>query len=219
MSTAQAEVIERAGRAPVEALAAGRRAIRVPGHPHDLRRCGGGRPRRGPDQPGGGGLPDHQLDDDGRRVQRRDDERAEEPLGRRADVLRAGERALGGDGLRGVRRRRGPGHQLHLRPGAGPHEGGLYTISGKRLPVVMNIGARALTSQGLNVHAGHDDVMSVADCGWGMIFARNAAGGRRLLPDLPPRRRGHPDARSSTSRTGSSRRTPSRPPGSPSSSS
>src|SRR5438309_11392307 len=27
----------------------------------------------------------------------------------------------------------------------------LYTISGKRLPVVMNIGSRALTSQGLNV--------------------------------------------------------------------
>jgi pyruvate-ferredoxin/flavodoxin oxidoreductase len=50
----------------------------------------------------------------------------------------------------------------------------LYTISGKRLPVVMNIGARALTSQGLNVHAGHDDLMSVADCGWGMMFARNA---------------------------------------------
>jgi pyruvate-ferredoxin/flavodoxin oxidoreductase len=50
----------------------------------------------------------------------------------------------------------------------------LYTISGKRLPVLMNIGARALTSQGLNVHAGHDDVMSVADCGWGMLLARNA---------------------------------------------
>src|SRR5438045_6820185 len=50
----------------------------------------------------------------------------------------------------------------------------LFTISGKRLPVVMNIGARALTSQGLNVHAGHDDVMSVADCGWGMLLARNA---------------------------------------------
>ena len=50
----------------------------------------------------------------------------------------------------------------------------LYTIAGKRLPVVMNIGARALTSQGLNVHAGHDDVMSVADCGWGMLFGRNA---------------------------------------------
>ncbi len=50
----------------------------------------------------------------------------------------------------------------------------LYTISGKRLPVLMNIGARALTSQGLNVHAGHDDVMSVADVGWGMLLARNA---------------------------------------------
>jgi pyruvate-ferredoxin/flavodoxin oxidoreductase len=50
----------------------------------------------------------------------------------------------------------------------------LYTISGKRLPVVMNIGARALTSQSLNVHAGHDDLMSVADVGWGMLFGRNA---------------------------------------------
>jgi pyruvate-ferredoxin/flavodoxin oxidoreductase len=50
----------------------------------------------------------------------------------------------------------------------------LYTIAGKRLPVVMNIGARALTSHSLNVHAGHDDMMSVADCGWGMLFGRNA---------------------------------------------
>jgi pyruvate-ferredoxin/flavodoxin oxidoreductase len=50
----------------------------------------------------------------------------------------------------------------------------LYTIAGKRLPALMNIGARALTSQGLNVHAGHDDLMSVADCGWGMLFGRNA---------------------------------------------
>lgn len=50
----------------------------------------------------------------------------------------------------------------------------LYTISGKRLPVVFNIGARALTSHSLNVHAGHDDVMAVADTGWGMLFARNA---------------------------------------------
>lgn len=50
----------------------------------------------------------------------------------------------------------------------------LYTISGKRLPIVFHIGARALTSQSLNVHAGHDDVMAVTDCGWGMLFARNA---------------------------------------------
>jgi pyruvate-ferredoxin/flavodoxin oxidoreductase len=52
----------------------------------------------------------------------------------------------------------------------------LYTISGKRLPVVFNIGARALTTQSLNVHAGHDDVMGVADTGWGILFARNAQG-------------------------------------------
>jgi len=50
----------------------------------------------------------------------------------------------------------------------------LYTISGKRLPVVFHIGARALTSHSLNVHAGHDDVMAVADCGWGILFARTA---------------------------------------------
>jgi pyruvate-ferredoxin/flavodoxin oxidoreductase len=49
----------------------------------------------------------------------------------------------------------------------------LYVIAGKRLPVVFHIGARALTSQGLNIHAGHDDVMGVGDCGWGMLFARN----------------------------------------------
>jgi pyruvate-ferredoxin/flavodoxin oxidoreductase len=50
----------------------------------------------------------------------------------------------------------------------------LFVISGKRLPVVFHVGARALTSQALNIHAGHDDVMAVADCGWGILFARNA---------------------------------------------
>ncbi|MBI2026570.1 MAG: 2-oxoacid:acceptor oxidoreductase family protein [Deltaproteobacteria bacterium] len=50
----------------------------------------------------------------------------------------------------------------------------LYTISGKRLPCIFHIGARALTSQSLNIHAGHDDVMGVADTGWGMLFAKNA---------------------------------------------
>jgi pyruvate-ferredoxin/flavodoxin oxidoreductase len=50
----------------------------------------------------------------------------------------------------------------------------LYVISGKRLPVVFHVGARALTSQALNIHAGHDDVMGVADTGWGVLFARNA---------------------------------------------
>ncbi|MCP5113146.1 MAG: pyruvate ferredoxin oxidoreductase, partial [bacterium] len=50
----------------------------------------------------------------------------------------------------------------------------LYTISGKRLPAVFHIGARALTSHSLNVHAGHDDVAGVADCGWGIVYGRNA---------------------------------------------
>jgi pyruvate-ferredoxin/flavodoxin oxidoreductase len=50
----------------------------------------------------------------------------------------------------------------------------LYAIAGKRLPIVFHIGARALTSHSLNVHAGHDDVAGVADCGWGVLFARNA---------------------------------------------
>ena len=50
----------------------------------------------------------------------------------------------------------------------------LYVIAGKRLPAVFHVGARALTSQALSIHAGHDDVMGVADCGWGILFARNA---------------------------------------------
>src|SRR6202162_2592030 len=53
----------------------------------------------------------------------------------------------------------------------------LFTISGKRLPVVFHIGARALTSQGLNVHTGHDDVYGVSDCGWGVLYARHAQEG------------------------------------------
>ncbi|MBI4610969.1 MAG: pyruvate ferredoxin oxidoreductase, partial [Candidatus Rokubacteria bacterium] len=59
----------------------------------------------------------------------------------------------------------------------------LYTIAGKRLPVVFHVGARALTSQGLNVHCGHDDVMAVADTGWGILFAMNgqAAGDLALI--------------------------------------
>ncbi|HSK92906.1 MAG TPA: 2-oxoacid:acceptor oxidoreductase family protein, partial [Candidatus Angelobacter sp.] len=50
----------------------------------------------------------------------------------------------------------------------------LHVISGKRLPAVFHVGARALTSQALNIHAGHDDLMAVADTGWGMVLARNA---------------------------------------------
>ncbi len=50
----------------------------------------------------------------------------------------------------------------------------LYVISGKRLPIVLHVGARAMTSHSLNVHAGHDDVFGCTDVGWGMLFSRNA---------------------------------------------
>src|SRR4026209_544692 len=50
----------------------------------------------------------------------------------------------------------------------------LFTISGKRLPIVFHIGERARTSQSLNVHTGHDDICAVADCGWGILYGRNA---------------------------------------------
>lgn len=49
----------------------------------------------------------------------------------------------------------------------------LFTCAGKRLPIVLNIASRALTSQALNVHAGHDDVFACADTGWGILFAKN----------------------------------------------
>ncbi|MCZ2154910.1 MAG: 4Fe-4S binding protein [Bryobacterales bacterium] len=50
----------------------------------------------------------------------------------------------------------------------------LRTIAGKRLPMVFHVGARALQSQALATRTGHDDILSVADCGWGIVFARDA---------------------------------------------
>lgn len=49
----------------------------------------------------------------------------------------------------------------------------LYSIAGKRLPVVFHIGSRALTTHALNIFDDNSDVMSVLDVGWGMIFGRN----------------------------------------------
>lgn len=49
----------------------------------------------------------------------------------------------------------------------------LFTIAGKRLPQVLHVAARTLTSQGLCIHAGHDDVMAVADTGWGILFSHS----------------------------------------------
>src|SRR2546430_3199155 len=47
------------------------------------------------------------------------------------------------------------------------------TVTGVQTCALPIFGARALTSHSLNVHAGHDDVMSVADTGWVILFGRN----------------------------------------------
>ncbi len=50
----------------------------------------------------------------------------------------------------------------------------LYAAVGKRLPYVLNIGARAMTKATLNVHAGHDDYHCIDDTGFFQLFAKDA---------------------------------------------
>ena len=130
-------------------------------------------------------------------------------------LLRAGKRTLRRHRLRGVRRRRRPGHQLHLRPGPGADEGGALhhlrqTAAGgdeHRRPRLDQPGpqrpCRARRRDvGRRRRLGHD-------------LRPQRPGSRRLLPDLPaapPRPRRRP---SSTFRTASSPRTPSKPCGCP----
>ncbi len=49
----------------------------------------------------------------------------------------------------------------------------LYAAAGKRLTYVLNVAARAMTKQALNVHAGHDDYHAVDDTGFFQLFAKN----------------------------------------------
>lgn len=49
----------------------------------------------------------------------------------------------------------------------------LYAAVGKRLTYVLNIAARAITKQALNVHAGHDDYHAVDDTGFFQVFAKD----------------------------------------------
>ena len=55
---------------------------------------------------------------------------------------------------------------------ASMHES-LYAAAGKRLPYVLNVACRAMTKQGLSVHAGHDDYHAVDDTGFFQLFAKN----------------------------------------------
>jgi pyruvate-ferredoxin/flavodoxin oxidoreductase len=49
----------------------------------------------------------------------------------------------------------------------------LYAAVGKRLTYVLNVAARAMTKQGLNVHAGHDDYHCVDDTGFFQLFGKD----------------------------------------------
>jgi pyruvate-ferredoxin/flavodoxin oxidoreductase len=50
----------------------------------------------------------------------------------------------------------------------------LHASAGKRLPLITHVAASALASQAITIQAGHDDIHAVSDCGWGILFARNA---------------------------------------------
>jgi len=49
-----------------------------------------------------------------------------------------------------------------------------YHAPSKFSTMVLNVAARALTKSALNVHCGHDDVYTVLDTGWTMLFAKDA---------------------------------------------
>jgi pyruvate-ferredoxin/flavodoxin oxidoreductase len=49
----------------------------------------------------------------------------------------------------------------------------LYAAAGKRLTYVLNVAARAMTKQALNIHAGHDDYHAVDDSGFFQLFGKN----------------------------------------------
>jgi len=49
----------------------------------------------------------------------------------------------------------------------------LGIASGMRLPIVMNVANRALSSP-INIHCDHSDSMGVRDCGWAQIYSESA---------------------------------------------
>jgi len=49
-----------------------------------------------------------------------------------------------------------------------------YHAPGKLSTMVLEVGARALTKQALNVHCGHDDFYAALDTGWTMLVGKDA---------------------------------------------
>ncbi len=58
-------------------------------------------------------------------------------------------------------------------PGLAQTAAVLPAIAGKRLPLVVHVGARSLSTHAHNDHCSHDDVMGAADAGWGVLFGRS----------------------------------------------
>ena len=56
----------------------------------------------------------------------------------------------------------------------------LYAAAGKRLTYVLNVAARAMTKQALNVHCGHDDYHAVDDTGFFQLMAKDVQGSADL---------------------------------------
>ena len=125
--------------------------------------------------------------------------------GQRARLHGAGERTLFRDVLRGVRPLAG-GRVTNFTSGPGPgaDEGGaVHDLRQAIAGSVQHWIPRALTSHSLNVHAGHDDVMSGCRlCGWGALFARNAQEAGDLCLISEPRGRGVDRPRSSNIQDG-----------------
>ena len=58
-------------------------------------------------------------------------------------------------------------------PGLAQSAAVLPAIAGKRLPLVVHVGARSLSTHAHNDSCSHDDVMGAADSGWGVLFGRS----------------------------------------------
>lgn len=58
----------------------------------------------------------------------------------------------------------------------------LFSVAGKRLPVVMTVMAREVNKGSLSIHCGHTDFYGVRNTGWGMLVAENNEELHELLP-------------------------------------
>ena len=184
------ESIDRTDRHPARCTLAVQPKFEYIGHPDHLRRRRGGRLGRDPHLAGLRRVSDHQLHHDGRRVQSGRRQRRAESVGRPARVRRAGERAFGGDVLRRLRGRRRARDQFHVRPGPGADEGSaLHDLRQAAAGGVQHRrpGADEPGPQRPRRARRRDERRRLR---LGNAVRPQCAGGRRPVPDRPPRGRG-----------------------------